>query len=251
MNLKKTMVFGIAAAVAVAAVAAPTTKTTYGKKSAKSAAAAAADEDAGPDARVKIELFPKLGRNATLSAPSFSGESSIGPVWNGKPRKWIVLEAKYQTFDKVIDQLTFTWHVLLDTKTATVKDRETLEKRAPYSYFTQRVTYANIPKGFHAASVCLHPSYYEQYGEPKAVGIVITDANGKVLAGDSESEIKGIDSHPKSIEAAFWNNDEVMNAKNPKSPDGDPMIERRQGLQDRSKTIWALVNSNDYELVLQ
>ena len=250
MNLKKTMVFGIAAAVAVAAVAAPTTKTSYGKKSAKAAAAAADDEDAGPDARVKIDLFPKLGRASTLSAPSLSGESSIGNVFN-KPRKWIVLEAKYQTYDKVVDQLTFTWHVLLDTKTATTKDKDALAKRAPYSYLTQRVTYVNIPKGSHAASVCLHPSYYEQYGEPKAVGIVITDANGKVLAGDCESEVKGIDSHPKSIEAAFWNNDEVMNAKNPKSPDGDPMIERRQGLQDRSKTIWALVNPNDYELVIQ
>ena len=247
MNLKKTMTFGIAALVAAAVVAAPSTKAS-GKKSGKAAAAA---DDAGPDANVKIELFPKLGRNATLSAPSFSGESSIGPVWNGKPRKWIVLETKYQTYDKVIDQLTFTWHVLLETKTATVKDRETLEKRPPYSYFTQRVTYSNIPKGFHAASVCLHPSYYEQYGEPKAVGIVITDANGKALAGDCESEIKGIDSHPKSLEAAFWNNDEIMNAKNPKSADGEPMIERRQGLQDRSKTIWALVSPNDYELVIQ
>jgi hypothetical protein len=29
------------------------------------------------------------------------------------------------------------------------------------------------------------------------------------------------------------------------------MIERRQGLLERSKTIWALVNPNDYELVLQ
>jgi hypothetical protein len=33
--------------------------------------------------------------------------------------------------------------------------------------------------------------------------------------------------------------------------DGKPMIERRQGLMDRSKTIWALVNPNDYEDVAQ
>ena len=247
MNIKQTTIFGIALIAAVSAAAATTTRTSYGKKSAKAVAAADADET-GPQANVKIELFPKMGRNATLNAPSYAGDSTIGSVWNGKPRKWIVLETKYQTFDRVIDQLTFEWHVLLDTKTATVKDKETLAKRAPYSYFTQRVTYANIPKGFHAASVCLHPSYYEQYGEPKAVGIVITDGNGKVLAGDCESEIKGIESHPKNIEAAFWNNSEIMN-KN--SADGEPMIERRQGLQDRSKTIWALVNANDYELVVQ
>ena len=249
MNIKKTMVFAVAALTAAAALYAAPARTGAGKKNAKQAPAA--EEEEGPTASVKIELFPKLGRNSTLNAPSFAGESSMGQVWNGKQRKWIVLETKYQTYDRVIDQLTFEWHVLLDTKTATTKDKETLSKRAPYSYFTQRVTYANIPKGFHAASVCLHPSYYEQYGEPKAIGIVVTDASGKVLAGDCESEITGIESHPKKIEEAFWNDDKIMNAKNPKSSDGEPMIERRQGLQDRSKTIWALVNPHDYELVVQ
>ena len=243
MNIKKPMIFAVAALVAAATLAAPSTR---GKKPVKGAAAES-DEEA-PEGNVKIEIFPKLGKRSTASAPSV-GESLMGSVWNGSPRKWIVLETKYQTFDRVIDQLTFEWHVLLDTKTATVKDKETLAKRAPYSYFSQQVTYVNIPKGMHAASVCLHPSYYEQYGEPKAVGIVIKDINGKVLAGDCESEIKGIASHPKSIEAAFWNSDDIMNAKDPKSSDGGLMIERRQGLQDRSKTIWALVSPNDYELV--
>lgn len=250
MNIKKTMIFGIAAFAAAAAVAATTTRSSYGKKSAAKAAVAEEEEE-GPVATVKIERFPVLGRQATLSAPSLSGESTIGSNLFAKPRKWIVLEAKYSTMDRIIDRLTFTWHVLLDTSTATTKDKAALAKRAPYSYFSQTVTYANIPKGTHAASVCLHPSYLEQYGEPKAVGLVITDANGKVLDGDCESEIKGIASHPKTIDMAFWNNDEIMNKKNPKSESGDLMIERRQGLQDRSKTIWALVNPNDYELVIQ
>ena len=33
--------------------------------------------------------------------------------------------------------------------------------------------------------------------------------------------------------------------------EGTPMIERRQGLLDRSKTIWAMVFPNDYEQVAQ
>ena len=96
--------------------------------------------------------------------------------------------------------------------------------------------------GTHAASVCLHPSYLEQYGEPKAVGLVVTDSNGKEVTGDSTSEIKGIESKTK-----FWEDSKIMDAKQ----NGEPMIERRQGLQDRSKTIWGLVNPNDYELVIQ
>ena len=55
--------------------------------------------------------------------------------------------------------------------------------------------------------------------------------------------MKGIAAHKK-----FWEDSEIMNAK---QSDGHPMIERRQGLVDRAKTIWALVNSNDYEATVQ
>ena len=209
----------------------------------KAPAAAADAEDAAPDARVKIERFPKLGRQATLAAPSITGGTTIGMVYT-KPRQWIVLEGTYTTYDKLVDQLTFTWHVMLETKTATTKDKDAIAKRPPYSYFSQTVTYVNIPKGTHAASVCLHPSYLEQYGEPKAVGLVVLDANGKEIAGDTMSEMtKYI---PKG--SKFWDDPKVMDTK---QSNGIPYLERRQGLQDRSKTIWGLVNPNDYELVIQ
>lgn len=239
MNMKKTVAFAVAAMLAAAtALAAPA-----GQKGRRGAAPAASDDDdgVGKPVRVKIDQYPKLGRASTAMAPSI-GESPMGPAWNGKPRKWIVLEAKYSTQAKCIDQLTFTWHVLLETKSATSKDKEGQAKLAPYSYLTQTVTYGNIPRGNHAASVCLHPSYLEQYGEPKAVGIVVTDSNGRELEGNSFSEIKGIKAGSK-----FWDDEKIMDAKT----NNEPMIERRQGLLDRSKTIWALVNPNDYELVIQ
>lgn len=199
---------------------------------------------AGKEAKVRIEQFPRLGRGCRLTAPSLAGGTIIGQCYQ-KPREWIVLEAKYQTYVKWQDQLTFTWHVLLETKTAKEKDKKDRETLAPYSYFTTSVTYSNIPRGAHAASVCLHPSYLERFGEAKAVGLVITNKDGDMLAGDSESEIDGIKSHSK-----FWEDRKVMEAKN-KDREDEPMVERRQGLLDRSKTIWALVNPNDYELVIQ
>ena len=91
--------------------------------------------------------------------------------------------------------------------------------------------------------MCLHPSYLERFGEAKAVGLVITNAKGEILQGDSESEINGIVKHTK-----WWENQDIMNKT---QADGKPLIERRQGLMDRSKTIWALVNPNDYEQVAQ
>ena len=240
----------VAALAVTSLMAVPTKTTAKGSKSSTAAsrarAAAVADEDeptTGKDAKIMIDQFPKTGRASTLSAPALGGASIIGNCYT-KPRKWIVLEAKYTTYAKFQDQLTFAWHVLLETKSAT-ENKGNKEGLAPYSYFTQTVTYSNIPQGSHAASVCLHPSYLERYGEPKAIGLVITNAKGEVLAGDCESEIQGIASHPKSIEKAFWNDQDIMNAQQ----GGEPMIERRQGLQDRSKTIWALVNPNDYEAV--
>lgn len=237
MNKKLMMIMAVALASTVA-LAAPK----------KKSRAVIEDEapTSGKEAKVLIDQFPKIGRQSTLSAPSLQGGTIIGQCYN-KPRRWIVLEAKYTTYAKWQDQLTFTWHVLLETKSAT-ENKGNKEGLPPYSYFTTAVTYQNIPQGSHATSVCLHPSYLERFGEPKAVGLVITNAKGETLNGDCVSEVKGIQSHPKTLEQAFWNNNEIMNAQ---SKDGEPMIERRQGLMDRSKTIWALVNPNDYEQVAQ
>ena len=234
------------AILAVTALAVGTTfaapKTTTRRAGASVGAAGAAAEAEVPAGKaVTIEQFPKTGKAATLGAPNLGGATIIGQCFT-KPRKWIVLETKYQTMQKWTDQLTFTWHVLLETKSATEKDKNDKEKLAPYSYFSTSVTYANIPKGSHAASVCLHPSYLERYGEPKAVGLVITNPDGEMLAGDSDSEIGSQFKHSK-----WWEDAKIMDAKQA----GEPMIERRQGLQDRSKTIWSLVNPNDYEMVVQ
>ena len=74
---------------------------------------------------------------------------------------------------------------------------------------------------------------------------MISNAKGEVLAGDcwaeGEKRIQAL-AKPSSLEEAFWNNQKIM---------GDKEIERRQGLVDRSKTIWALVNPDDFEYVAQ
>ena len=230
--MKKLMIALMMTLCATAVLAAPRSK--------KPAAASDDSPTTGKDAKVLIDQFPKLGRQSTLTAPSLQGGSIIGKCYN-KPRSWIVLEAKYSTFAPWQDQLTFTWHVLLETKSAT-ENKGNKEGIAPYSYFTTAVTYQNIPQGSHAASVCLHPSYLERFGEAKAIGLVVTNAKGEILNGDSVSEIKGIASHSQ-----FWDDQKIMDAKQ----GDDPLIERRQGLMDRSKTIWALVNPNDYEQVAQ
>lgn len=243
--MKKLMISTIMVLAAAAVFAAPV------KKAKKAAVAAPVDEEVttGRGAKVTIIQEPKLGQNACLAAPSVPGASMVGQCYK-KPRSWIVLETKYDTYgtdeSRFLDQLTFTWHVLLDTKSAK-ENKGNKEGLSPYSYFTTATTYFNIPAGTHAASVVLHPSYYERYGEPKAVGLEISNQNGELLAGGCWSEIKGIPSAKTSAES-FWNMPKIMDAK---TAEGGPMIERRQGLVDRSKTIWALVYPNDYEATMQ
>ena len=197
-------------------------------------------ETTGRASKILVDTV-QLGQQALAFAPNIGG---LGQYFK-KPRQWIVLNTKYTTYgsetSKFLPQLTFNWHVLLDTKTAK-ENKGNREGLAPYSYFSTTVIYFNIPAGQHAASVCLPPSYLERYGEPKAVGLEISNENGDILGGDCWSEVKGIKPSTK-----FWEDDKIMNAQS----GGKPMIERRQGRVDRSKTIFALVNPNDYEATIQ
>ena len=235
----KTAVLFMAALAAAVALAAPTAR---GKKGPK---AMAGNEDGpvttGREAKIIVDQMPKTGKQSCLGAPGIQGASMIGQCYT-KPRRWIVVETKYTTFAKFLEQLTFNWHVLLETKSAT-ENKGNRIGLSPYSYFNTTVTYFNIPQGSHAACVCLPPSYLELYGEPKAIGFTISNQNGDILGGGTVSEVKGI-----KPDTQFWEDQTVMNAT---TADGKPMIERRQGLVDRSKTIWALVNPNDYEATMQ
>lgn len=245
--MRKTALFAVAALTAgtvLAALPATTRRAGASISRGQQPAAAAGAAETSAKGKVTIERYPRLGSSCLLGAPSLSGGSAIGPCYT-KPRQWIVLEAKYQTTAKSVDRLTFTWHVVLDTSKSTNKDKEGRAKIAPYSYFTQTTTYVNIPQGSHAASVCLHPSYLEMYGEPVAVTVLVTDSEGTILDGDTVTTMENVFKKKKGYK--FWEDNEVMNAKR-----GDlPMIEQRQGLMERSKTIWALVNPNDYEMVAQ
>ncbi len=236
----------MAVTVALAAVTLFGAPASAKKKSAKGAIQAMAGNDDGPstvgkEAKVLIDQMPKTGQACCFNAPGIQGGTLIGQCYK-KPRQWIVIETKYTTFAKFLEQLTFTWHVMLDVKKAT-ENKGNRAGVSAYSYFSTSTTYFNIPQGSHAACVCLPPSYLELYGAPMAIGFEVSNQNGDVLAGGTVSEIPGIKANDK-----FWENQEILNKA---GKDGKPLVERRQGLVDRSKTIWALVNPNDYEATMQ
>ena len=242
--MKKLMVVMFAAA-AVLAVEAQTRRSTTRKGAVGADGGAAVAQ--GKDARVLISRKAQIRSACLLSAPSANGNTNLGKVFK-KPRQWIVPELEYQTSADWQDELMFTWHILLDGKTAKQADKPSKDKEpvSRYSYYTASVRYMNVPKGSHAASVVLPPSVLERYGEPAAIAVLITNKEGDVLDWQNEGADAVVG---KKLADKWWENaDQVMSAKDAK---GTPLIARRQGLLDRSKTIFALINPDDYEMVQQ
>jgi hypothetical protein len=196
----------------------------------------------GKDARVIISRKAQLGSVCLQSAPSANGSTNMKV--SRKPRQWIVSELEYQTLADWQDELTVAWHILLDSKNAKQRDKPSKDKEpvSRYSYYTTTVRYMNIPKGAHGASVVLPPSVLERYGEPVVISARITNKDGDILDGQDEGA-----SNLKMPEN-WWENDGVFSAKDKNDVQ---LITRRQGLVDRSKTIFALVNPDDYEMVHQ
>ena len=242
--MKKLMIVTLMAVAALTASAQRRSSTTRRGAVGADGGAAVAQ---GKDARVQITRKAQVRSASLLSAPSANGNTNLGKVFK-KPRQWIVPELEYQTAADWQDELMFTWHILLDAKTAKQPDKPSKDKEpvARYSYYTVAVRYVNIPKGSHAASEVLPPSVLERFGEPAAIAVVITNKEGDILDGQNEGAETVVG---KKLAEKWWENaDQVLSAKDAK---GTPLIARRQGLLDRSKTIFALVNPDDYEMVQQ
>jgi len=182
------------------------------------AAGASAKEE-----KVKIDRFPQPSKASMIRTPDFNvNVSGLQPKVNTRPRLWALFEIKYTTGQKWTDELVFTYHVMTKGKDDDGKD--------VFSYYTLPVRYIDIPKGSHMSCVALPPSLVERYGEPVSLALEITGREGTVL--DSKQEGDG--------SKDWWKDPKVLDL---------PQVKRRQGLVDRSKTPFALINADDYEVV--
>jgi hypothetical protein len=175
---------------------------------------------------LRIRRMPKPTRAVMVRTPEFQtsmGRSSRTP----KNREWALLEFEYETTPEWLDSLDIAYSVMTRTKGTDGKDA--------YSLFQSRVTYIDIQKGDHTSCVILAPNTLARFGEPVAVAIEIYQ-NGVLLEGKSE-----VAARETSMSAEDW-------WKNPRIIDS-PLVTRREGLLERSKTPFALINMDDYEVV--
>lgn len=202
-----------------------TTGSMMGTRGARTTAARTAGgaEEGGAEGKVTVKLDQRAQKS---EAPEFNANVKVKSRLVTKRREWALVECEYSTHDKWMDQLSFTYHVLSSSR-----DEES--GKQIYNYYTTTVRYIDVPKGKHRSCVCLSPNLVERYGEPVAMAVEVTGKGSDVLASDQTSF--GI-----NLPKEWWKNDKVMNSE---------MLKRRNGLIDRSKTPFALINPDDYEVV--
>ena len=220
MMLKKMICFALACAcVATVSAQSSRSRSRIGRNQQRTEAEAAQDL---MDAKVKISQMPSIGPQSLVSAPRLNAQGGLQPI-------------------------------LCDTSKAKEKDRSKAAKRLPpYVYYTLVTRYVNIPEGDHRSCACLPPSFIERYGEPIVITCEIVTSAGKLL--DAETVLSNIGkpfvagkfNDETKERAEWWNVDAIINSKDKA---GEPMIEVRQGLVDRSKTPFWLVNNADYEAI--
>jgi len=212
---------GVVLGVALSAVLAA--GSVFAQVPARGTPAAGAGGAGAKEEKVRITRFPQPGKTSMVRTPNFSvNVANLQPSVSKRPREWALFEIKYSTGQKWTDELMFNYHVMAKGKDDDGKDM--------YSYYTQTVRYIDIPKGDHMSCVALPPSLVERYGEPVSLALEIVGKDGTVL--DSKQEGEG--------SKEWWKDSRVLD---------QPNIKRRQGLVDRSKTPFALINADDYEVV--
>ncbi len=205
------------------------------------------------DAKVKISQMPSIGPQSLIMAPALTAQGGLQPISKGR-RQWGVYDMTYRTAQRWTEELTVNWYVLCDTSKAKQKDKSKTAKRLPpYVYYTLVTRYVNIPEGDHRSCVCLPPSFIERYGEPVVISCELVTNEGKLLDGETvisnigKPFVGGKFTEETKEQMEWWNVDSVINAKDRKT--GDALIEVRQGLVDRSKSPFYLVNNADYEAI--
>lgn len=131
-----------------------------------------------------------------------------------RQRQWLQVRTEFETRPEWIDELTFTYYIVL-------QNRRREEGQPEFMLFRGENTYVNIASTRDGLStVFLHPSTVERYGELFRVGVVIS-SQGRVL---------GMASNPES-DQRWW----------------EQLPPRSGFVLNRMQTPFAMVNFDDYE----
>jgi len=218
-SVEKKMVLGVALSAVMA------TGSVFAQQPARGTAGGGGGGAA--DEKIRIVRFPQTPKASMVRTPVYNvNVSGLQNKLSGKPREWAVFEIQYSTGAKWTDELAFNFHVM-------TKGKNEDDGKDAFSYYTATVRYIDIPKGNHMSCVVLPPSLVERYGEPVSLALEIMGKEGTVLVSQSESPTVPYPSKE------WWKDPQVLDS---------PLCKRRAGLVSRSKSPFALINADDYEV---
>ena len=186
---------------------------------------------------------PKISQDGTWSArtPRIYGNAQ------NKEQTWGVFEYSFETKAPWTDNMTATFHLLLDAEEI-IKKKEVPEDTPRFSYMTLTLRYSDIPKGKdHKISAVLLPVALQRFGKPIALGVEV--AVGDTVVYVDEKNIAPVlavamqrvaQANPGGKLPKWW---EFINAT---SAIQSKMARRNDYLLDRAKTPFSVVAIDDY-----
>ena len=173
--------------------------------------------------QLRVRKLTGLSNKSRVETPTYA--TDVGTGMNDA-REWQAITVTYDTAPEWIVELLILFYVL-----SVMRDPET--KRNAYSLYRTAVRYIDIEQGRnHMAAAFLRPTALLRHGEPVAVAAVFT-LEGKIVAEVSDEDTK--------LPEKWW--------VNPLVTDSQATTIREGYLIDRGKSPWALINSDDYEVI--
>jgi hypothetical protein len=162
------------------------------------------------------------GARAPLAIRKVDGVKVATPVYAVKgpntaiarSKEWFQIFAEFDTEPEWVDELSFTFYVLVKGRTKDVP---------PYSLFKGEVTYIHVPAGRkHTADMFLHPNIIARFGDVDRVAVEVRQG-GRVLERAGKP----------ALTEPWWERFSPVEGV----------------LVNRGQTPFALVNVDDYEII--
>lgn len=135
---------------------------------------------------------------------------------SSRQRQWLEVRTQFETRPDWVDEMTFTYYVVL-------RNQRPAQGEPEFMLFRGETTYVNIARTRDGVStIYMHPSTVERYGSLFRVGVVIS-SQGRVLAMESSP----------SAEGRWW----------------EQLPPRDGFLLNRMQTPFAMVNFDDFEAI--
>lgn len=164
---------------------------------------------AGPDPSTLINV--RGVRFDSIFTPEFSFSLRGQSTQRDGRRQWLQVSSEFDTSPEWMDEVTLTFYVVLRAD-----PRNFPEGAPPVNMFTGTVTYINVRRGRHTATMFLDPNTFERFGTPQAVAVVY-NIGGRQAGGDVQ---------PRNTQESRW--------WTTQTPHGIPLL-------NRSETPFALV----------